>query len=61
MKQFLNDCFMAGVSFAHIIHGKGTGSLRRGIHEHLRTLNFIKEFHEADAKNGGAGATDVYF
>ena len=59
--RFLNDCFMAGVSFAHIIHGKGTGSLRRGIHDHLRTLNFIKEFHEADAKNGGAGATDVYF
>lgn len=59
--KFLNQCFMAGVSPVQIIHGKGTGSLRRGIHEHLKTLNFIKEFHLADARFGGAGVTEVYF
>ncbi len=58
--KFLNDAFMAGISPVQIIHGKGTGSLRKGIHIHLRTLPFIKEFHLADARNGGAGVTEVY-
>lgn len=59
--RFLNDCFMSGVSPVQIIHGKGTGSLRRGIQEYLRSLTYIKEFHEADPRNGGAGVTEVFF
>ena len=59
--RFLNDCFMSGVSPVQIIHGKGTGSLRRGIQDYLRTLPYIKEFHEADYRNGGAGVTEVFF
>ncbi|MCI7054855.1 MAG: Smr/MutS family protein, partial [Dialister sp.] len=59
--RFLNECFMAGVSPVQIIHGKGTGALRQGIQEYLRTLNFVKEFHEADYRNGGAGVTEVFF
>ncbi|WP_297019278.1 endonuclease MutS2 [uncultured Dialister sp.] len=59
--RFLNECFMAGVSPVRIIHGKGTGSLRRGVQDYLRTLNFVTEFHEADPANGGAGVTEVYF
>ena len=59
--RFLNDCFMAGISPVRIIHGKGTGSLRRGVQDYLRTLNFVTDFHEADPTNGGAGVTEVYF
>jgi DNA mismatch repair protein MutS2 len=59
--RFLNDAFMAGISPVQIIHGKGTGSLRAGIHEYLRTLPFVSEFKLADARNGGAGVTEVYF
>lgn len=42
--KFLNDCIMAGVSPVQIIHGKGTGSLRKGIHDYLKTLPFITDF-----------------
>ena len=59
--RFLNDAVMAGVSPVEIIHGKGTGALRRGIQDYLRTLNFVSEFHTADVRNGGAGVTEVYF
>lgn len=59
--RFLNECFMACISPVRIIHGKGTGSLRRGVQDYLRTLNFVTEFHEADPSNGGAGVTEVYF
>ena len=59
--RFLNEAFMAGISPVQIIHGKGTGSLRAGIHKYLRTLNFVSEFHLANPQNGGAGVTEVYF
>lgn len=59
--RFLSDAVMAGISPVEIIHGKGTGALRRGIQDYLRTLNFISEFHTADVRNGGAGVTEVYF
>ena len=59
--RFLNDAVMAGVSPVQIIHGKGTGKLRKGIWDYLRTINFVTEFHSSDPRNGGAGATDVYF
>lgn len=59
--RFLNDAVMAGVSPVEIIHGKGTGALRKGIQDYLRTLNFVTDFHTADVRNGGAGVTEVYF
>lgn len=59
--RFLNDAFMAGISPVQIIHGKGTGKLRKGIWDYLRNINFVAEFHSSDPRNGGAGATDVYF
>lgn len=59
--RFLNDAVMAGISPVEIIHGKGTGALRKGIQDYLRTLNFVAEFHNADVRNGGAGVTEVYF
>lgn len=59
--RFLNDAVMAGISPVDIIHGKGTGALRKGIWDYLRTLNFVTEFHSADVRNGGAGVTEVRF
>lgn len=59
--RFLNDAVMAGISPVEIIHGKGTGALRKGIWDYLRTLNFVAEFHSADVRNGGAGVTEVTF
>ncbi len=59
--RFLNDCFMAGISPIQIIHGKGTGALRKGIQSYLKTLNYIKDFKSAEPQNGGDGVTDVYF
>lgn len=59
--RFLNDCFMAGISPVQIIHGKGTGKLRKGIREYLSGINFVREYREANPTNGGAGVTEVYF
>ncbi len=59
--RFLDEAVVSGISPVMIIHGKGTGALRSGLHKHLRTLNYVEQFRLADEQNGGAGATEVYF
>ena len=43
-----------------IIHGKGTGKLRQGVHEILGRSPHIKNFELAPQKEGGAGVTVAY-
>ncbi len=43
-----------------IIHGKGTGQLRRGVHEFLATHPQVSRFELASQKEGGTGVTVVY-
>ena len=43
-----------------IIHGKGTGRLRQGVHEFLKRHSQVEKFELADQKEGGAGVTLVY-
>ncbi|PSB41332.1 endonuclease MutS2 [filamentous cyanobacterium Phorm 6] len=43
-----------------IIHGKGTGQLRRGVHEFLATHPQVSRFELASQKEGGPGVTVVY-
>lgn len=59
VKKYLEDAFLAGLPRVRIVHGKGTGKLRRAIHEYLSTLNYVKEFHLAPPYEGGEGATIV--
>ena len=57
--KFLDDAVMAGLSPGPIIHGKGTGALRKGIHEYLRRHRNVESFQFADITEGGTGATVV--
>ena len=43
-----------------IIHGKGTGRLREGVHEFLKRHSLVDKFELAPQKEGGAGVTIVY-
>jgi DNA mismatch repair protein MutS2 len=43
-----------------IIHGKGTGQLRRGVHEFLATHPQVSRFELASQKEGGGGVTIAY-
>lgn len=57
--KYLDDCVLAGYNKVRLIHGKGTGTLRKGIHERLKSDRRVVSFAFADAREGGAGATDV--
>ena len=57
--KFLDDSVMAGLSQVLIIHGKGTGALRKGVHAYLKRHRNVASFSFADMSEGGTGATLV--
>ena len=59
LSKYLDDAMLAGVSEVRIIHGKGTGALREGIHNYLRGHRYVSDFSLADLGKGGSGATEV--
>ena len=57
--QYLADARSAGLKRVRIVHGKGSGALRRAIHERLRTNDIVSDFFTAEPSEGGIGATIV--
>ncbi|WP_029894921.1 endonuclease MutS2 [Desulfohalovibrio reitneri] len=59
--RFLDQALLAGRSQAEIIHGKGSGALKRKIHEALRSFPRVAYFSLAPEDQGGDGKTLVDF
>jgi len=59
LEKYLDDAFLAGLDTVRIIHGKGTGALRRGVHEYLRGNRHVRSFALAERTEGGEGVTVV--
>jgi len=55
--KFLDDCYLAGMSPVSIIHGKGTGVLRKGIQERLRKYKYVKSYRNGRYGEGEDGVT----
>ncbi len=59
LDKYLDDASLAGLQRVRIVHGKGTGSLRRAIHEVLAKQATVQHFALADAQAGGSGVTVI--
>ena len=59
VERFLDDALVAGLHRVDIIHGKGTGALRKRIGEFLKTYPHVKLFRLGEWNEGGAGVTVV--
>ena len=59
--KYLDDAYMSKLESVRIIHGKGTGALRSGIHDYLRTSPVVGSFSDAAHGEGDAGVTVVRF
>ncbi|MDE6024764.1 MAG: endonuclease MutS2 [Lachnospiraceae bacterium] len=57
--KFLDDACLSHMEKVTIIHGKGTGALRAGIHRYLKTLKHIKSFRAGEYGEGEHGVTIV--
>ena len=56
---FIDQAVVGGQLRVEIVHGHGTGRLRQGIHEILKTLPYVSNFFHPDAASGGAAVTIV--
>lgn len=61
LDQYLDAAVLAGYSQVTIVHGKGTGALRKGVLNYLKNHRSVKKYEFAPANQGGNGATVVYF
>jgi DNA-nicking Smr family endonuclease len=57
--DYLEECRRLGIRQVRIIHGKGTGALRRTVLSLLRRSPYVQSFKTADLGGGGWGATEV--
>lgn len=61
LDKYLDDAYLAHLGTVRIVHGKGTGALRKAVHEHLKRQKIIKSFHLGEFGEGDAGVTIAEF
>jgi DNA-nicking Smr family endonuclease len=58
LPEYFRECRKYGIFRVRVIHGKGTGALREGVHRLLEKLPEVESFqYPADAQSGSWGAT----
>lgn len=57
--KYLDNCYLSGLATVRIVHGKGTGALRTGIHKFLKTHPHVKSFRIGTFGEGEMGVTIV--
>jgi DNA mismatch repair protein MutS2 len=60
LDNYIDAAYLAGLPFARVIHGKGTGALRKAIRERLEDHPLISKVVSAPPKEGGDGVTIIY-
>lgn len=61
LDKYLDDALIAHLPSVRIVHGKGTGTLRKAVHNHLKRLSYVKSFDLAEFGEGDAGVTIAKF
>lgn len=61
LDKYLDDAYIAHLSSVRIVHGKGTGALRKGVHNYLRRQKHVAAYRLGEFGEGDAGVTIVEF
>lgn len=59
--KYLDDAYLSHLPTVTIIHGKGTGTLRSAIHQHLKNVKYVQSYRLGNYGEGEAGVTIVNF
>lgn len=61
LDKYMDDAYLAGMESVRIVHGKGTGALKKAVWEYLANHHAVDSFRLGEPGEGGAGATIVKF
>ena len=61
LDKYLDDAYLAHLSPVRIVHGKGTGALRKAVHQFLRRQKHVDTYRLGEYGEGDAGVTIVTF
>ncbi len=61
LDKYLDDAYISHLDSVRIVHGKGTGALRKAVHQYLKRSKYIAEYHLAEYGEGDAGVTIAKF
>ena len=61
LDKYLDDAYLAHMSSVRVVHGKGTGALRKAVHNHLKRLKYVQSFRLGEFGEGDSGVTIVTF
>lgn len=59
LDQYLDEAFVAGLERVTVVHGKGTGALRKAVHDFLKTHPHVRHYRLGEKGEGDTGATIV--
>ena len=61
LDKYLDDAYIAHLPSVRIVHGKGTGALRKAVSDHLRRQSYIASYRLGEFGEGDAGVTIAEF
>lgn len=59
LEKYIDDALLAGLERVLVVHGKGTGTLRRAVHDYVQDHPHVTNWYIAEQSAGGYGATVV--
>lgn len=61
LDKYLDDAYLSHLPSVRIVHGRGTGALKAGVHKYLKRLKYVKDFRLGEFGEGDSGVTIVTF
>ncbi|MDD3711909.1 MAG: endonuclease MutS2 [Candidatus Izemoplasmatales bacterium] len=61
LDKFVDDCLLNNLEFAYIVHGIGTGALKKGVESYAKKNPHVKSYRRGNEGEGGVGVTVFQF